>query len=446
MGSADESTRMTAWLTTRNRKSAPTASSSHKLRWRLQRAARLLQETRAKRGWKAVTALSARTVLRKVPLLLRNLRAAGRTAKVRAAVAQAREEGALSLPYLAFAVTGGLGDYLVMARFLRDVALQVGDMHFDIFAPDPKLASWAFRNVAGFHAAYHDISFEQALADYDASFRLNQFAVVYADEVRWKSVREHPDLMQLLHNLIQYRPKIDLFVDRHPWLDNFLARTAVFSGATRQNFLQVMGGLPYGGDLLPVPQDSFAVSRVGLRPGGYITVHNGFDTGFVISGRRATKCYPHFGAVVARLKAALPHMRFVQLGTVTSEPITECDLVLLNKTSMDQASALIAQAALHLDNESGLAHLAACVGTRSAVVFGPTPSDYFGYPGNINIDPPVCGNCWWMTRTWMDSCAKGFAAPRCMTEQDPAAVADRILREIVLLPAQFRTALPVPVD
>ncbi len=436
---------MMAWLSIPDRKSVPPWSDSHSLRGRLQRAARLLQETRTTRGWKAVVALAARMLLRKVPLLLRNLRAAGRTAKVRAAVARVREEDVPAQPYLAFAVTGGLGDCLVMARFLRDVAAQAGDIRFDIFAPSPKLASWAFGNVAGFHAAYHDVSFEPTLGDYDASLRLNQFAVVYADHVRWRSVREIPELTRVLHNLIEYRPKIDLFVERHPWLDNFLARTAVFCGATRRDFLHLMGGLVYGGDLLAVPQDSFAVSRLGLRPGHYITVHNGFDTGFVISGRRATKCYPHFGAVVARLKAALPHMRFVQLGTVTSEPIPECDMVLLNKTSMDQASALIAQAALHLDNESGLVHLAACVGTRSAVVFGPTPSDYFGYPGNINIDPPTCGNCWWMTRTWMDSCAKGFEAPRCMTQQDPVAVADRILQEVVRAPAQFRAALPDPV-
>ncbi len=436
---------MSAWLSIPDPKTAPPRNDSHRLRWRLHRATRLLQETRATRGWKAMAALSARMLLRKAPLLVRNLRAAGRTAKVRAAVVRLREAAPPSQPYLAFAVTGGLGDCLVMARFIRDLAAQIGDMRFDLFAPNPKVASWAFSNVAGFHAAYHDISFEQTLGDYDASLRLSQFAVVYNDEVRWKSVRECPELAQLLYNLVQYRPKIDLFVERHPWLDNFLARTAVFAGATRRDFMHLMAGLPYSGDLLPVPQDNATVARLGLRAGQYITVHNGFDTGFVISGRRATKCYPHFGAVVARLKAAMPHMRFVQLGTVTSEPVADCDLILLNKTSMDQASSIIAQAALHIDNESGLVHLAACVGTRSAVVFGPTPSDYFGYPGNINIEPPICGNCWWMTRTWMDSCAKGFGVPLCMTQQEPDKIADRILREVAPLPAQLRIAMPDPV-
>ena len=115
---------------------------------------------------------------------------------------------------------------------------------------------------------------------------------------------------------------------------------------------------------------------------------------------------------MTHLKAAMPHrsFSFVQIGTVTSEPIAECDLILLNQTSLDEVAGLLGQASLHLDNEGGLVHLAACLGTRSAVVFGPTPSDYFGYPANINIEPPVCGGCWFMTRTWMDACAKGYDA------------------------------------
>jgi ADP-heptose:LPS heptosyltransferase len=170
-------------------------------------------------------------------------------------------------------------------------------------------------------------------------------------------------------------------------------------------------------------------------------VHNGFDTDFVITGRRATKCYPHFGAVVARLKRQWPDLKFVQIGTTTSEPISECDLVLLHQTTLDEASGLIAGAALHLDNEGGMVHLAACLGTRSAVLFGPTPSDYFAY---LNFDPPVCGNCWWMKRSWMDVCAKGYDTPLCLSEQDPESVARAVSAALRGTPATGWTPLSVP--
>lgn len=402
---------------------------------RAQRALGLLRSTRVERGWGAAAVLFGRMLLLKAPLLVLHLRAARQSAVVRAAIAQARSGTGAQDLYLAFAVTGGLGDFLVIARFVRDLVAAVGDIRFDVFSPTPKAAAWAFGKVAGFGRAYHDILFDQIVGEYDLGIRANQFVVVYREQIQWQSARANYELMQVVDNLIRFRPKIDVFVDRHPWLDNFLARTAVFAGATRRDFLHKIAQLPFGGESLPVPQDPSVVARLGLRPLGYITVHNGFDTGFVISGRRATKCYPHFGAVVARLKAALPHLQFVQIGTVTSEPIAECDLVLLNKTSLDEVAGLLAQAVLHLDNEGGLVHLAACLGTRSAVVFGPTPSDYFGYPDNINIAPPVCGNCWWMTRTWMDVCAKGYDAPRCMTEQDPQTVAARVLEGLADGPA-----------
>jgi ADP-heptose:LPS heptosyltransferase len=190
--------------------------------------------------------------------------------------------------------------------------------------------------------------------------------------------------------------------------------------------MHLMAGIAYGGDRMEVPQNDLMRARLGLARGTYVTVHNGFDTDFVITGRRATKCYPHFGAVVARLKRQLPGVTFVQIGTTTSAPIDACDLVLLHQTTLDEASGLIAGAALHLDNEGGMVHLAACLGTRSAVLFGPTPSDYFGYPGNLNFDPPVCGNCWWTKRSWMDVCAKGYETPLCLSEQDPDMVAQAI--------------------
>jgi hypothetical protein len=413
-----------------------TSLTAHTLTQRLRRARRLFRETRVRRCWIAATTLAARLLLLKVPLLLRHLKATKQTNAVRAAVEQGRNETPGEL-YLALAVSGGLGDMLVIAQFVQDLATNVGGFQFDIFSPTPKQTAWAFAKVSGFRLAYHDIAFGHTMGEYDLAMRVNQSVVVHQECVRWGSVRHNRHLMQIVDNLARFRPTIEVFIDRHPWLDRFLAQTAVFGDATRRDFLHRMAGLPYGTAQLSVPQDASIVTRLGLGSGRYVTVHNGFDPGFVISNRRATKCYPHFGAVVAHLKAALPHLAFVQVGATTSAPIAQCDLILLNKTSLDEVAGLLANAALHLDNESGLVHLAACLGTRSAVVFGPTPSDYFGYPGNINIDPPVCGNCWWMTRTWMDVCAKGYDTPRCMTEQDPDAVAARILREIEQFPCAW---------
>jgi ADP-heptose:LPS heptosyltransferase len=75
-------------------------------------------------------------------------------------------------------------------------------------------------------------------------------------------------------------------------------------------------------------------------------------------------------------------------------------------------------------------HLAACYGRRSLVVFGPTPSNYFGYSNNININPLKCGNCWWMDDLWMDRCRLGMREPECMLTQPPENLAALALRAL----------------
>jgi hypothetical protein len=397
---------------------------------RLLRARDTFRATRDARGWAGALVLLVRTIASKGPLLIRQIRAGKGAGAVRSEVDRVRTGSASPHPYIAFALTGGLGDYIVIARFVRDLAVHAGGIHFDIFSPSPTVAAWAFGKIAGFHAAYYDILFEHVVQEYDVGIRANQSVFAYFEHARWRRLAEHPNLVQAIDSMVRFRPKLEIFIERHPWFDNFLAKTAVFANFTRRNFLHTIAGLQYGGDTLAVPRDDGVLSRLGLRSRQYVTIHNGFDTGFVISGRRATKCYPHFGSVVTHLRRQFPDLRFVQVGAATSEAVDECDLILLNKTTLDEVAGLLGGAVMHIDNEGGLVHLAACLGTRSTVVFGPTPSDYFGYPSNVNVDPPVCGNCWWMTRTWMDWCVKGYETPRCMTEQQPELVANRAAEAI----------------
>ena len=407
------------------------------LRHRLRRALSLLQSTRRQRGGWASAVLLKKLVLMKAPMLYRQLHAMARREAVRAGV-RAERTAAGQMPYLALVFTGGLGDLLILSRFVRDLQARIGLFRFDLFCSAPGLATWALRGIASFHAAHHDILFDHLAGEYDVALRVSQFVLVYRVPTTEAALRQHGELANVVGTIERYRPRIETYVAHHPWMDNGLARAAVAEGQTRRTYLHHIAGLRYGGDALAVPFDRGAVARFGLTPKQYVTIHNGFDTGFPISGRRATKCYPHFGAVVAQLKAALPHLTFVQVGVGTSEPIPECDRSLVEKTNLDEVAALLRGALLHMDNEGGLVHLARCLGTRSVVVFGPTPSDYFGYPDNINVDPSFCGNCWWLARTWMDSCVQGYGEARCMTDQDPRVVAERTLA--ALQPAQAAVA------
>jgi ADP-heptose:LPS heptosyltransferase len=410
---------------------------------RLRRAIMAMRIAYTERGLAEAARFTLRTGFRKGTLLMRQFGARTQARHLREELRVAREATPDSPPCIAVAVTGGIGDLLVIARLLRDLGQHVGGARFDVFCPRPALAEWAFGGVPGFRRACYDILFDGLRSEYDMALRANQMVVLYQESLRWPVLRDHPVLASVANSLMRQRPKIDPFVTQHPWLDNFLAQKAVFAGCRRRDFLHHLAGIAYGGDGMAVPQDPAALERFGLKAGRYVTVHNGFDANFVIAGQRATKCYPHFGPVVDRLQAARPDLLFVQLGTVTSECIPSCDLDLIGRTSMPEVAALLAGSALHVDNEGGLVHLAACLGTRAGVIFGPTPSDYFGYPGNINIDPPACGGCWWITRSWMDHCAKGYARPRCLHDQDPDSVARRLE---AALSSPHRAAQPATLD
>lgn len=410
---------------------------------RLWRIKEYLRETYAFGGLYCAARLLARLSREKIPMLWRQTPSIWRIRSVRREIIESRRSLPRSHPYCAVAVTGGVGDLVVIARFLRDLGSACGGLSFDVFCTIPERVAWVMQGIPGFKRAYYDILFSRLLSDYDLALQVNQTVAVRA--VHWEALRGAPYLARIAERIIHASSNIEGLASQHPFLDDLIAETAVSAGHARRDYLHHMAGVPYGSDLLAIPTDQDTVARLCLEPRGYVTVHNGFDSGFVIAGRRATKCYPHFGPVVATLKKALPELAFVQIGVEgNSERLPQCDIDLVGRTSLRETAGVLAQAAFHIDNDSGLVHLARCYGVRSGVVFGPTPSDYFAYPDNVGIDPHHCGRCWWQTRTWMDVCAEGYSEPRCMSEQEPDKVAARFLAAIQQAEPQRATLRGVP--
>ncbi|HWA79260.1 MAG TPA: glycosyltransferase family 9 protein [Acetobacteraceae bacterium] len=279
--------------------------------------------------------------------------------------------------------------------------------------------------------------FEDLLPDYDIGLWIMQAIVIYRRTAAWHRLRASRRLCAALQKVADFRPRIELFLGRHPMMDNFLAQRAVYMNFTRATFLQGMTGIAAGGDMLDLAVDESILPSAGLRSGHYLTIHNGFDPAMlvaVLAGTMATKCYPRFAEVVRHIKAALPDLPLVQIGVAaTSTAIEGVDQSLVGAATLPQTAALLKHAAWHIDNEGGLVHLARCFGTRCTVVFGPTPLDFFGYAANINIPPAACGGCWWITETWMARCPRGHLAPLC-TQQDPRTIARATLDAMRRLP------------
>lgn len=337
---------------------------------------------------------------------------------------------------VAIRIGGGIGDHLLAARYVRDLLAAAGDFRFDVYTSRVEAATWIFRGFPQFNRCYDEYFSWYArrfYRHYPLALTISQFVVLQHDDVLWPELHAQcPKLARICETLDRFRHARDLneIIEAHPRLDNLLGTKAFFMSLDRHTFGHAMSGIGYGGPRLALAVDPALRARFGLDGRAYVTVHNGFDAEFETDyayAKRSTKVYPHFDALLALLRRRRPDLFVVQLGTKTSVPIEGVDLQLINRTTLDDLAAILAGSSLHIDNESGLVHLAACLGRRACVMFGPTPAAYFGYDGNINIAPRTCGGCWWATRDWMTNCPRGFAQPVCLADTPPEAVAEAVL-------------------
>lgn len=326
-----------------------------------------------------------------------------------------------SLPSIAINVVGGLGDYIVVARFVRDLQSHSGPFRFSIFAQNTEAANWTFANLPGYDGAHSEFLFSE-------EFILENFALALSIHHTVEIIgapqpsQMHGTLTEAITRIQQSSP---VFGESKP-NDHLIARHAVSMEKRRENFLHAMAAISYAGKFLDLPTDETASLRAGLSGKNYITINNGFDSNLIVSGDRSTKYYPHGDELVREFKRRYPEFLVVQVGARNSLPISCVDVQLIGKTSLQEVAGVLKRSKLHLDSEGGLVHLAQCWNVNCCVLFGPTPADYFAYEDNINIQPTFCGDCWWRTKTWMDICALGLTEPRCLSDISPAQVLERV--------------------
>jgi hypothetical protein len=335
-------------------------------------------------------------------------------------------------PRIAIRLRGGIGDHIVGARLLRDLQAAAGHFDFDVYTPRIPVASWLLSNLPGYKGCYYDqYLWRPAHPDYPLAIEVNQLFLPIFESADWIVIsRQFPKLAEICHRAGERLEALEPCARYHPFLDGHLARIAVFMGATRSNFMHHLCGIEYGGDRLSLKIDECTPAKFRLAGKRYITISNGFDAFFNSRTERATKVYPHSEPLARLIKSRFPELTIVQIGSDTSVPLPSADMNLINSTSLSEAAALLKYSELHIDSEGGLVHIAACVGTKSCVLFGPTDPHYFGYSGNINIGPATCGNCYWINNAWMNECIKGFDKPACLDQLAPAGILEHIEDEL----------------
>ena len=317
-------------------------------------------------------------------------------------------------------ISGGLGDAIVIARLIRDLQIELDNSFaFDIYFHSPKNVIHFFKSIPGFREAINSELFDATKRYYCFSMRVNQFVTFEEEFIDYPTLIKHaPKVLNIIAHAIATRRPIEKYIAATPFLDGAFADLFAKKGYRRQTFLHSMLDLPYGGDHLDLLIDYNLITKLGLKIGSYITVHDGWDTKFPLLNARPVKSIPidTWSKIVSEIKTKRPDLQIVQIGSNTGNDILGVDINLKNKLTFFEAVSVLSNSRLHLDTESGLVHVAASIGVRSVVMFGPTSVEWFSYPQNINLAPKKCGNCWWMTDTWMDVCVLGYEIPICTTD------------------------------
>lgn len=333
-------------------------------------------------------------------------------------------------------ITGGLGDAAIIARYIRDLQVYIdAGAEFDIYFHSPQQVKIFFSKIPGFRAALHEELLRDVIMHYDFTVLANQYPTFANEHVKFERlIKLAPRALEVFSTIQERRKDIEKFIQNHPNLDGAFADLAVRTGHSRYRYLHYMSGLEYGGSRAEIDLGSVKQAEWGLSGKKYITIHDGWDTKYKskVSFHRPTKALPLevWSDLVSEIKMRFPDYSLVQIGGKTGSDLPGVDVNLRNKLNLEQSLTVLAGAALHIDAESGLVHMAASLGVRSVVMFGPTNIDWFAYPENINISPPQCGNCWWSVDTWMEKCPADHEKPVCMATHSPRRIAEVVLRDL----------------
>ncbi len=337
---------------------------------------------------------------------------------------------------IAFRTNGGFGNVLIHANFINYFRknFPLPNVHLTVYGhPVPEMTDTIFKNQNFVDAYYNyrDLS-SCDYPNYDVVIEIYSFPeIIKAD---WKKIKNvSVELYDLLKAWKKFRDdeRFSSYFALRPLLNSQIYKYSILNGKNCLNVADIdnLLGLPseYTLDIkIDKDEDSY-LNDLGLKRQKFITLQRGVNP---FSGTtEAPKMWPveHFNKLIVLLKKRYKDIKIVQLGESSErcKMLDGVDINLLGKTSWDDLKILLKNALYHIDGECGMVHLRKALNTGpSVVLFGPTPIDFFGYAGNINISTNKCSNCAGLFDNWQKRCLIKNAV--CMQSITPELVVQEI--------------------
>lgn len=332
---------------------------------------------------------------------------------------------------VAIMMSGGVGDYVANALYVQEFSrmLRPGD-RLDLFGKKSVIEGVFYgkdfvTNIIGGKVP-------PTFSSYDIVIELVRFpSLLHFNAAHLKFVKNDRLLkyIETIYEMSADKP----FMSQTGYLYDFTGieytRVQGMTRCTQADIGGLLGLKDMPGFSMEYDQSAEGVfaASAGLERGKYFTLQRGSK-----NCAEETKLWPleHYNELVRLLKQRLPGYKIVQLGRLNTTQVEGIDLDMRGKTSFEELKALLRHSALHIDCECGMVHMKKALGGRSAVMFGPTRMDFYGYPENINIRSDACPfYCEWLSKNWTEKCIRNFDPPLCMQSLKPEFAADRICSE-----------------
>lgn len=332
---------------------------------------------------------------------------------------------------IAVFVGNGLGDIIIAKKYILEILrLAPTDCLLDLFGKAEFIEA-VCSDIQQLHNIFPWNFYENQCHKYDLAIYATYLMSI--DEFSKKRV----DAMSSeLSTLIQHLEKQLLLYglsDRIAQTSNSVhfARCRYFSKNAYTAYTDI-GGLKINDTYVPIPiveAESSKFDNLELPHKKYITFHYGWGEISSENKKHAKVWLPEYFAKLAELiRSEYPDLCIVQVGGDNEIHLQGIDKALMGY-SLELVKYILKNALLHVDCEGGLVHLATQLGTRCAVLFGPTPQWYFGYEENINISANVCPPCYYLEDNFA-SCIRRLDEPECMKALQPAMVMEKIREHI----------------
>ena len=322
-------------------------------------------------------------------------------------------------------INGGVGDAVISRILLKNLR--------EIFPKENALIFLCCKNKQTFETFFK----QENLADFyvNRGYFLNSYDIVISgcSYMKYEHIRKGimerltVNTASIIKNGLKRQKDFAFFINGDPYTDKLLAQRALSLGLTRYTLPLYMLGFEVQNSSLKNLisnidlQEKEILQKFNLSNKKYITVHYDNAEKQIKNFTPTRVCPQNNWQEFAKLfKQQYPEILIVQIGSKTNFDFV--DLCLNDKTTLTELMAILKNSLLHIDGESALVHIAACVNTKSIVMFGPTEKDYFAYQQNVNIKANECTACMWVTKNWRSACPLGYKIAPCMKNISPTQV------------------------